>query len=750
MPQAAIAAIQGYLVVAGVNAAVAAFVAKVFVYAASTYLLNRASQALAPKQRSLGGVGRGIEANYYDSGASIRIIYGKVRTGGMETVPPLLKDSDNSLLTKVITHAGHEVTSYGDVYLDSDVVSSGLISPISYTPDVSNLDGAVGAGKYQNYAYIRRYTGSATDSVDYLMNVYFGFNGIAKGFAKTYVTFKYNDSIYRGVPVVTVVIWGKSCYDPRLDTSPGANPTNTAYSAWTDNPALCLCNYLMATYGGEYDSDEIDWDTVVTAANYCDGLVDIPGATTQKRYTCNGVLEATAEFDDNVKTLVDTMLGRLIFRDGKWRVYAGGWQSPTFTIQKSDWISSLSIKFEQGLAKRFNRMRCWYIDPQRDWQRVECLPRSNATYRTADGSTDIEAQIEQLLCNAEYEAQRKAEFLLRQSRNQITIAGRLPPRFQNIALWDTGTIVFDHLGWSSKTFRCVGCDMNPDGSMDVVFSEEQSTDWTDLDAADYNAPSTAALPATNVTTPSAPASLNVVTNINGTLGFEIGRPIVYPFNARMQIIRGTNSGNAAVGTVVYDGLDQRVNLVMPASRHWYWSRAYVSGSSGTIYGAYQPNTFGVLGDPLGFGSTQINSNAATDVRVSSSGAGTGPVFISGPNSQTVITNSFAYTNSLATAVAIQAEFSLLNAEVAYDVAPPAVARSAYVFTTNSSGSGETNIVSLYPDVLTSGSITPTAVLQMTLLGGDTIVVSMKHVLGHSNGASMDWNGTIVRLSAIKR
>lgn len=606
MPQAAITAIAGYLVTAGVSQAVALFVAKVFVYAASTYLLNRASELLAPKQRGVGLTGS--EINYYDSGASIRIAYGRVRTGGMETIPPVTSGAENAVVHKVLTLTGHEIDSYNYMHMDTSTISNEIIGPMAFT----SSDGQVTSGFYANHLWVRRYRGTSTDSADrMLMDVdSAAFNNArARGIAKVALAFKFNADIYRSIPVITFTYQGLRCYDPRLDSSPGANPTNASYIAWTSNPALCLCNYLMASYGGDYVSTDVDWDTVVTAANYCDAAVNIPGATTQARYTCNGVLFATDAFDENIRALVDSMLGRVIFRDGKWKVFAGSWQAPTFTIQKQDWIDGgLSIRFEQGRTRRFNRMRCWYIDPDRDWQRSECLPRSNATYKTADGNETIDVETEQLMCTNEYEAQRKTEFLLRQSRNQITVAGRLPPRFQNIALWDTGTIVFDHLGWASKTFRAVGIDMNPDGSMDAVFSEEQSTDWTDLDAADYNAPSVAALPATNVTTPSAPPSFSATPQINGTILFDWTTPIVKPFNTQFQIIRSTNSSNASVGTVVWQGIANPVPLVVPTSRHWYYVRAVANSA----YSQYTPNTFGILGEPTGEADRTQSRTLVTD------------------------------------------------------------------------------------------------------------------------------------------
>lgn len=588
MPQVAIGAIAKFLIGVGFKALAANFIASVFVYAAAAALLNRISR---PKRRGA-GLGTGTEVNYYDSGASIRIVYGKVRVGGMETIPPQLSGDSLEKLHKVLTIAGHEVDSYTDTHFDTININNSFIGPMAFT----SSDGQVTGDKFNGHAWIRRYRGTSTDSADRILcdvnSTRFGLSR-APGIAKAALTFSYNADIYKAVPTVTFTIQGKRCYDPRLDSSPGADPTNASYAAWTQNPALCLVDYLMATYGGEYSADDIDWTTVVTAANACDATVNVPGGT-QPRYTCNGVLMATEDFIKNVRALVDCMLGRVIFRDGKWRIYAGSWQTPTFSIQKSDWISGLSIRFEQGRRKRFNRMHCWYVDANRDWQRVECMPRSNSTYRTADGAEPIDAETEQLLCTNEYETQRKTEFLLRQSRNQITVTGRLPPRFQDVALWDTGTIVFDHFGWNSKTFRCTGMDLHEDGSMDGVFLEEQSGDWTDLDAADYNTESTATLPVTNATQPSAPLGLSVTPNLNGTLLFSWNRPVVAPAGYRYELVMSTNSANAAVGSTIWSGNAERVELVAPYAPRFYFVRAYANSQ----YGPFSPNTFGVIGMPI--------------------------------------------------------------------------------------------------------------------------------------------------------
>jgi hypothetical protein len=744
MPQAAIAVLAKVFIYYGVQAAIAKFAATIFVYAASAYLLNRASKSLEKKARSQGAISSS-EINYYNSGAPIRIGYGRIRTGGMETIPPLVGANNNKILHKVLTLTGHEVDSFNMTMFDANTIDNSTLRAMAYT----SSDGQVTTGTYSGHAFIRHYRGTSTDSadkllVDYDSQTFINFRG--RSFAKVALSFVYNADIFKQVPEVTFTYQAKRCYDPRLDITPGGDVTNAAYARWgtagAGIPALALTDYLMSDYGGSYDSDDIDWDTVVTAANYCDALVPtafpffgvtasagistsgstytktgatgaydagvyttgvnsysgtgrrlrmtwrvhqtnariivglnndpttdhadtginfgilarndgiieikesgvsrgtfgsyttgtifgieyynrnlvytidglpvrIVGATTttlfldssfydnggsvtfgaRKRYTCNGMLQATDKFEDNVKALTNSMLGRVIFRDGKWRIYAGSWKTPTFSIQKSDFVSSVSVKFEQGKAKRFNRMHCWFIDPDREWQREECYPRSNPLYVTADKGEVIDAEFEDLLCTNEDEAQGKAEMLLKQSRNQIVISGRLPPRFQDIATWDTGTVNIDGFGWTSKTFRAIALDINPDGSVDAVFCEEQSADWDDLEEDDYDYPSYIPVPATNVTTPSEPLNFSAARQINGTILFDWNVPAVFPTGSGYEIIRSTNTlVSGGVNTTIWSGFAKPVAIVCPTSRHWYFSRAR---SPQGVLSDYSPNTFGL-------------------------------------------------------------------------------------------------------------------------------------------------------------
>lgn len=110
-------------------------------------------------------------------------------------------------------------------------------------------------------------------------------------------------SIFGSVPEFKAIIKGrKDVYDPRLDVTPGASPTNPAYQAYSENPALCLAHLVTAWDLGGMDTADVDWARVVTAANYCDEHVGglhrwlIGALVTERRRVSDLVTALLAEF----------------------------------------------------------------------------------------------------------------------------------------------------------------------------------------------------------------------------------------------------------------------------------------------------------------------------------------------------------------------------------------------------------------------------------------------------------------------
>lgn len=608
MAQAVAYIIEFLLTYTSIEAGTAVIIATVFVYGAATYLINRGLNALTPRRKN--GETRGQDVTIVDTTAPIVIPYGQVRLGGVHNIPPLVYSADGKgrYLHQILL-LGYTPNGCGgldSVYIDQTEITAANITAITGSAN----DGKVTAGDFADILWARFRDGTQS-TVDYILNSYsstaFSSNFVGADLANLMLQFDFGDGKkWQGTTrAMSAVFRASKVYDPRLDSSPGADPTNSSYIAYRRNPALTTANFLMSPVGGAFPADEIDWDDVVTAADICDELVADKDGGTQPRYTCNGVIYCVPEqFEDNVKKLVDSMLGFITYRDGKWRMRAGAWTSVPAgnAIVRSDWLSIEQVVLVAGRESRYNEVKSFYIRKDLLWQRGECVPRVNLTYRTADGNERNALEVEQPLCIDESEAQRKSEMLLRQSRNGVRIAGRLPPRFQKLATFETITVTDEVLGWSDKTFRIIAFDQNPDGSVNVILSEEQSTDWADMVAGDYGQPSTATLPPTNPTAPSEPASLTV-TPLFGGLDFSWPESVVKPAGTIYRL-RECNVNSYANSWPVWDGLATKATIARYDSlTNFYWIEA---GNSVGSYSTLDVNS-GTPGRPYGAAPNGVGS-----------------------------------------------------------------------------------------------------------------------------------------------
>lgn len=123
-------------------------------------------------------------------------------------------------------------------------------------------DAAVPAG-----VTITKYLGTQTQTVDpTLAAAIHGFTERMLGTA--YVVITVPKSVSPGFPRFTFEVKGKKVYDPRDGAQLLADPSTWT---WSDNPALCLADFLSnESYGAR---KPVDWDAVSDAADYCDETV---------------------------------------------------------------------------------------------------------------------------------------------------------------------------------------------------------------------------------------------------------------------------------------------------------------------------------------------------------------------------------------------------------------------------------------------------------------------------------------------
>jgi hypothetical protein len=159
----------------------------------------------------------------------------------------------------------------------------------------------------------------------------------------------------------------------------------TSATAWSDNPALCILDYLTHPDGYRRSLDDIDIASFAAFANVCDETVALAGGGSEKRYRLWGIYQLNEDPQDvlyRMRAACDaefyqTQEGKIAIRGGKWKV-------PTVTISDRD---ILAHQIEQGNNRfaAFNELKILYTSPQHDYQTMEAPTWADLTDQAERG-----------------------------------------------------------------------------------------------------------------------------------------------------------------------------------------------------------------------------------------------------------------------------------------------------------------------------------------------------------------------------
>jgi predicted nucleic acid-binding Zn-ribbon protein len=433
-----------------------------------------------------------------------RIIYGTARTSGpvvYTNTAPTPGTSDNSTLWTVISLCQHEIDDITEIWLDGDKILSSAIDWAGTGGVTSGKYGPIGGNEVTNF-YRRLGTNTQTHVTE-LAAAFSDWTSDYDGRGVAYIVSAFELGTATGEGVwaqgapqnIRAVVKGKKVYDPRKDsTQTGgsgahrlADPTTWE---WSDNPALCLADYLfdarlgMGAEGITYN--EIDWDLVFAAANACDTLVTTPDGN-QKRFTCNGALSTGETYAENIKQLLSSMSGQITWSGGKFRIRAAAYEAPTYTFTGDDVIGDVQIQPERTRTQRYNKIRGTFIDPDSDYVATEFIPVENTSYKnTRDGGQTLSQEIRLPFTNDEYMAQRIAFKQLNLNNQQLRCIVPFNWKAMKVAVGDRIQLSIDELSWSNKVFRVDGWSFSPDSGFNLELQEDSSSAYADPLLAEYS------------------------------------------------------------------------------------------------------------------------------------------------------------------------------------------------------------------------------------------------------------------------
>lgn len=140
---------------------------------------------------------------------------------------------------------------------------------------------------------------------------------------------------------------------------------------WSDNPALCIMDYLIHPRGYNIPQSRINTASFAGFATICDQPVELKNGGTEPRYRLSGTYELTDEPRNVLRRMLATCDAEIVpLPDGTIGIRGGIWQEPD-VILNDEHITSYT--YEQGSDRfsGFNRLQVSFTSPNHDYQLVE-------------------------------------------------------------------------------------------------------------------------------------------------------------------------------------------------------------------------------------------------------------------------------------------------------------------------------------------------------------------------------------------
>jgi len=406
-------------------------------------VLGAAMRALMPKP-SFGGSNRGYQTTAIGTALDHQIIYGKMRVGGARIYDEAT-GTNNKYLHRIIAVAGHEIQAFDEIYINDEVVT---------------LDGdgnVTSPSQYNGKVRIKPHLGASDQTADTFLvdeSEHWTDQHRLRGIAYMYIRLQFDaDAFPNGIPEITSVISGKKVYDPRTSTT-----------AWSDNPALCLRDYLTSSYGIAEETANIDDTLVIAAANVCDQTNTIAGTT---RYTCNGAFTTASTPYDMINAILTSMDGSLWYAQGRWRMKPAYWTAPVLDLDEDDLRSGISVSTRNSRRNNFNTVKGTFRGEESNWQTTDYPQVGSAAFLSADKGQESVADVDLPFTDNSIEARRIARISLEGNRQQLTVNASFGLMAMKVQVGDNVRLTNTRFGWSNKEFQVLAWNFGLTNGLDL-------------------------------------------------------------------------------------------------------------------------------------------------------------------------------------------------------------------------------------------------------------------------------------------
>ena len=414
--------------------------------------LGAAIRALTPKPSV---PNRGYQVNSRGSALDHQIIYGKVRVGGA-IVYDESTGTNNKFLHRIIAVAGHEVESFDRLYINDSYVDVTDIDVEGNVPEVVDSDGST-SDRYDGKLRVNFHLGASDQDADPDLkdeSAKWTDQCRLRGIAYMYVRLKFDADVFpNGVPTFTAEVKGKKVYNP-----------STGTTVWSDNPALCLRDYLTSSYGLAELSANID-DTLINSAVAVCNQTNTDAGTT--RYTCNGAFTTNLTPYDAINNILTSMGGTLWYAQGKWRVKPAYWTAPVLDLNEDDLRSSIGVSTRHSRRDNFNVVKGTFRGEESNWQTTDYPQVDNPAFLAADNGQESVADVDLPFTDNSVESRRIARIALERNRQQLTVTASFGLNTMQVQVGDNVRLTNTRFGWTNKEFEVLSWNFGLTDGLDL-------------------------------------------------------------------------------------------------------------------------------------------------------------------------------------------------------------------------------------------------------------------------------------------
>jgi hypothetical protein len=390
----------------------------------------------------------GKEVSFTQAAADWQIIYGVVKVGGVITYAAK-SGNNNEFLHLIITVAGHEIDEIEKVYLDDEEVifQSGLDG---WSASIRRVDGTLADATDMIFMSVNH--GNPADAANADLIAAMPINGINEwtadhkqsNRAHVYLKLKWNAIIFPdGVPDINFLVRGKRIRHPGSGTS----------TAYTNNPAAVMADILTdPSIGKGISWDKIDADTWEAAYDKCNETINLISGT-EPRYRVNAVFNSSDSYQDMLETVAAAMGGNYTYINGKYKIYAADWRTPTVTLTEDDILGDIRVQTKLSRKESFNGVKGTFISPELDYEEVDFPVVKNDFYMEQDGNERVWEDVQFPVTTSASMAQRLAKIELERNRQSITVQITTGLRGLLVEPMDIVNLTISRFGWTNKTFE---------------------------------------------------------------------------------------------------------------------------------------------------------------------------------------------------------------------------------------------------------------------------------------------------------